>query len=514
MSVSPRARTLLALLLISAAGLAVRAWGIGLPGLSSDEAFSWRIVQYPGAEMVRRLAGDVHPPLYFLLLQAWVGRCGDSLQAMRGLSTGLGLLAVLAAFAVAREAQLWIAPHQARPARAGLLAALLLAIQAGQVAAGRNVRMYTLGVLLAGLSALFLLRALRRPERGTLWWLAYGVAAAALAFSHYYALFSIAGQVGFALAWTAWLCRRGQRSEAFRLFRGLALGGLVAGLLFAPWVPAFLRQSRGVRESYWISPVSLVDLERALVSWGTGLEPAGLLPRLGLVVVLGAAAWSAWRNGRAGVFLATQAVAPWFLAVGFSILSGRPIFLERYLVFAQFSLLALLGLAASTALSRKTWPLALLPGAVLAAGLWQSVARYPATPSAAEQAAEFLGERQQVGDLVLVESPRALNRLLYWLTRSNSSPSPVSCLLPRIPAQGDRFSHIASLRAADILWEDQLPALTARRLWQARDSKHPPELIPGWSRTALKIFEGGDGSWYTLTRAVRDAPDARGQVSK
>ncbi len=508
MSVPPRAKTILVLLLISALGLAVRGWGIELPGLSSDEAFSWRIVQYPAGEMVRRLASDVHPPLYFLLLQVWVGRCGDSLLAMRGLSTALGLLAVLTAFAVAREAAAWGAPNDARHAGPGLLAAFLLAIQAGQVAAGRNVRMYSLGVLLAGLAAFFLLRALRRPERSTAWFLAYGVVAAAFAFSHYYAFFSIAGHVGFALAWAGWRWRRGQRGEAFRLLRNLALGGALALALFAPWLPAFLRQSRGVRESYWISPIGLASLERALVSWGTGLEPAGVLPRLALVAVLGVAAWSAWRGGRAGLFLATQTAAPWLLAVGLSLLSGRPIFLERYLVFAQFSLLALLGLAASAAMSRKTWPLALLPGLVLTAGLWQSVARYPRNPSAAAQAAQFLMERRQADDLVLVESPRALNRLLYWARRSGSDAPTVRCVLPRSPAQGDRFSHIASLQPEDILWEDQVAALTARRLWQARDSKYPREPIPGWSRTALKTFEGGDGSWYTLTRAVRQGKDS------
>lgn len=504
MSASPRTRTILVLLLISALGLAVRVWGIGLPGLSSDEAFSWRIVQYPAGEMVRRLATDVHPPLYFLFLQAWAGLYGDSLLAMRGLSAGLGLLAVLTAFAVAREAAAWSTTNDSKPAPAALLAASLVAIHVGQVAAGRNVRMYTLGVLLAGLTALFLLRALRRPERSTAWFLVYGVAAAAFAFAHYYAFFSIAAQLGFALAWAAWQWRRDHRVEAFRLFRGLALGGLAAGILFAPWLPAFLRQSHGVRESYWISPVGLASLERALVSWGTGLDPAGALPRLALVVVLAVAAWSAWRNGRAGLFLATQAAAPWLLAVGLSLLSGRPIFLERYLVFAQFSLLALLGLAASAALSRKTWPLALLPGLVLTAGLWQSVARYPRSSSAAAQAAQFLMERRQADDLVLVESPRALNRLLYWTKRSGSDAPTVRCVLPRAPAQGDRFSHIASVQPEDVLWEDQLAALTARRLWQARDSKYPPEPIPDWSRTALKTFEGGDGSWYTLTRAVRD----------
>jgi len=501
-SVSPRARTILALLSIGVLAVAARAWDLDLPGLSSDEAFSWRIVQYPAGEMVRRLASDVHPPLYFLLLQAWVGRCGDSLPAMRGLSAGLGLLAVLTAFGVAREAARW--QNGVNPTRAGLLAALLVGVHAGQVAASRNLRMYTLGVLLAGLTALFLLRALRCPERSTVWWLAYGLAAAAFAFTHYYAFFTLAGQVGFLLTWAIWQRRLGHRGDALRLLRGLALGGTLAVAVFAPWLSAFLRQSRGVRESYWISPVALASVERALVSWGTGLDPSGVLPRLALVMVLGVAAWGAWRSGRAGLFLATQAVAPWVLAVGLSVVAGRPILLERYLIFAQFSLLALLGLGISAALSRKTWSLALLPTLVLTAGLGQSVARYPATASAAAQAGQVLMERWQAGDLVLVESPRALNRLLYWTSRPGTSRPTVRCVLPRVPAQGDRFSHLASLAAEDVLWEDQLKALSARRLWQARDSKHAPAPIPGWARTALRSFEGGDGSWYTLARAVRD----------
>ncbi len=515
MSAPPRNRAVLALLLVLVLGLAVRGWGIALPGLSSDEAFSWRIVQYPTAEMVQRLATDVHPPLYFLLLQAWVGLCGESLLMMRGLSAGLGLLAVLVAFAVGREAALWSTTQESKPIPAGLLAASLVAIHAGQVAAGRNVRMYTLGVLLAGLTALFLLRALRCPERSRMWFLAYGLAAAAFAFTHYYAFFTIVGQLGLGAMWAAWRWRTGQQGEALHLFRGLGLGALTAVLVFAPWLPAFLRQSRGVRESYWISPVSLAALDKALVLWATGLEPQGSLARIALLAVLGVAAWSVWRSGRAGIFLVTQALAPWLLAVGLSLVSGRPIFLERYLVFAQLPLLLLLALGGSQALSRKTRFLALLPILILAAGLGQSITRYPTTASAAAQAGQALMEKRQFEDLVLVESPRALNRMLYWLTRSaaGSEIPTVRCVLPRVPTQGDRFSHLASLKAEDILWEDQLAAVTARRLWQARDSRYPPEPIPGWSRTALRIFEGGDGSWYTLTRWVRQGQAAAADPS-
>jgi hypothetical protein len=197
------------------------------------------------------------------------------------------------------------------------------------------------------------------------------------------------------------------------------------------------------------------------------------------------------------------------LAVGLSILGSRSIFLERYLVFAQFSLLVLLGLAVPSTASRRLRALALLPGLVLTAGLVQSVARYPRSASAAAQAAPFLMERRQAGDLVLVDSPRALNRLLYWTSRSRADAPTVKCLLPEGPARGDRFSHLASLRVEDTLTEERVPAMAVRRLWQARDSKYAPEPIPGWSRTALRTFEGGDGSWYTLTRAVREGTGPR-----
>src|SRR4051812_35613993 len=59
-----------------------------------DEAFSWRLTRFSWLEMIDRAKQDVHPPLYYILLKAWIAVFGDSVFAMRLLSVcwfGAGL---------------------------------------------------------------------------------------------------------------------------------------------------------------------------------------------------------------------------------------------------------------------------------------------------------------------------------------------------------------------------------------------------------------------------------------
>ena len=120
-------------------GFLPRAWRLGRPGLTSDEAFSWRLTRYGLGEMLRRAAEDVHPPLYYVLLKPWLAMWGDAPEALRGLSLVLGLLVVPLAFVLVREAARLDEPELARRVRAGaLLAALLAALHATQVLQSRN----------------------------------------------------------------------------------------------------------------------------------------------------------------------------------------------------------------------------------------------------------------------------------------------------------------------------------------------------------------------------------------
>ena len=59
---SRRTVTLL-LALVVIIGVGLRSFELTARSLWFDEAFSWRLIQFPLAEMITRDAADVHPPL-------------------------------------------------------------------------------------------------------------------------------------------------------------------------------------------------------------------------------------------------------------------------------------------------------------------------------------------------------------------------------------------------------------------------------------------------------------------
>ena len=477
---------------VLAVAVAVRAHRLSFSGLSSDEAFSWRLAQYGWSEIVRRAAADVHPPLYFLLLKAWLGIWGTSAVSLRGLSVVLGLATVAVVYWLCRSAL----PRRAH--EAGLVGGLLLALHADQVLASRNARMYALGTLLAALGAYFLWRALASTGRPSLlWWAAHGGATAAFCYTHYYAFFGALAQAVVVL----WVVIARLRKEAWRQaaqpLAGLLLSSAVGFVLYAPWIPVLVGQLREVREHYWIQPLSAPSLVRALAAWSSGMPGSALL----LGPVLLAVGWVAWRVGQPAVFFLLQAGIPWLASLSLSALSGRPILLERYLVFSQIFLLALWGVAFGS-LERR-WEravllLLLLPMVVY--GLGQAVARYPASASATEQAVASLVRHDLAQDLVVTTSPRALNRYRFYAAVVGVHADS-KCILSRSASGDERFSHIASIEERDVVWDDQVPQLSARRLW--RVDPRDESTLEGWTLVSTRIFDGGDGSRVLLARFAR-----------
>src|SRR6185295_20406591 len=177
-------RAMLGLALAFVVAGAVRLDRLSLAELTTDEAFSWRMTTHAPADIVARTATDVHPPLYYLVLDGWTALVGDSPAALRGLSVLFGLAAVGLAYLLYVEVDRYAGASRGRAG--GLAAALLVALHADQVEHSRHVRMYGLGVMLAALTAWLLLRALRSERRASLWWTAYAIAAAALCYTHYY----------------------------------------------------------------------------------------------------------------------------------------------------------------------------------------------------------------------------------------------------------------------------------------------------------------------------------------
>jgi 4-amino-4-deoxy-L-arabinose transferase-like glycosyltransferase len=295
-------------------------------GLWYDEiATLTDFVQLPFAQLICTYTDQNQHPLYSLLARAAVLTLGESAWALR-------LPAVL--FGIAG---LWVFYYLARelvPPAESLLATACLAVSYHHVWFSQNARGYT-GLLfwvLAG--AYFFVRGLKRSRPGS--WLAYAVVMALGTYTHFTALFVLAGHG------IIWLCRlvpKIWRQRTPSLPDVAPLGAMLlslvgAGLLYAPLLPQVVASvvtlAREPKVVPWCQP-----------GWGASQLGGGMSTAFG--GVLGAAlagglfligAASHWRGNRLvlGLFLLPCAIGvlavwtlnrpfyPRFLFVGLPVL--------------------------------------------------------------------------------------------------------------------------------------------------------------------------------------------------
>src|SRR3990170_688581 len=83
--------TPLALLSLTALGLALRLFGMGQPSLWYDEAVSVTVSQFDVPAIIESAGNDILPPVYYLLLHYWINFFGNGEVAVRSLSLVFGL---------------------------------------------------------------------------------------------------------------------------------------------------------------------------------------------------------------------------------------------------------------------------------------------------------------------------------------------------------------------------------------------------------------------------------------
>ena len=496
------ARALLGLALALVVAAALRVDRLGLEELTTDEAFSWRMTTHAPSDIVARTATDVHPPLYYLALEAWTAVAGDSPAALRGLSMLLGLAAVVLAYLLYVEVDRFAESDRRAGWWGAVAAALLVAVHADQVGHSRHVRMYALGIALAGLTAWLMLRALRSERRALAWWAAYAVSAAALCYTHYYGAFTVAAQLGFA---GIFLVSRGRASGVDpREATGLLAAALLIAAVFAPWLTVLRRQTARVSEEYWIREAGSFDVAGALVRWATGLEWTPPWPVLTIVAFATAGAWVLWRGERGQKFLVLQAALPWAGALGLSWVSGRTLFLERYLVFSQLALLVLLARAWARL---APWPRRATAAAfasVVALGLADEIGVRPTAQPSAQDGARLLARSVGAGDLVFANAPRDLNVVRYYLMREGAAG--IEMKTPASRSIG-HLSQVSSITADEIVGEESVWAGRWPRVWRVR--VHPPRKWrpdpppPEWALVFTRVFEGPAGTRLLVTAYQR-----------
>jgi len=206
--------------------------------LWNDEGNSLRLAQRSVGDLIDAVGRDIHPPGYYLLLKGWISLAGTSEFSLRAVSAFQGLLTVAITITLGRKLF---------SRSAGLIAGLVVVINASAVYYSQETRMYAQLALLSAASMWALMDFLsphppapsptRRDggrSRAWAWPLTLSLCNAAGLYTHYSYAFTLAAQ-GVILA--LWMIGRRVDSAARRvLLRAIALYGLTL-LLFLPWLP-------------------------------------------------------------------------------------------------------------------------------------------------------------------------------------------------------------------------------------------------------------------------------------
>ena len=341
-----------------------------------DENFTVILARLPLPDLIAATAGDVHPPLWYLL-------CWPLAQLNLPAWAIVRLPALLASLA-----SLWIfwliLKETTLTPRVRAAAFVLFALLPAQIYYAQEGRQYSLLTLLVLLGWLCILRRQ---------WLGLFVSGLAMLYLHNYGMFYLAA------LWVAGM------AHDRRWWKPMTLSLAAAGLLFLPWLVLIFQQMAEIRGAYWMvhfTPASVLsDIAHSFWSMSTSLAAT----ILNFAVFWGLLGWSLIQAIRART-LNLPAVILAFVTPALAVLvslAWQPIMLYRALVPAG-AFLVLLICAPLDWLCQSRWRL-YLAGFFLLPALVTNLAstglRYLWPDTSIEAPAiEYIAAHWQPGDLV------------------------------------------------------------------------------------------------------------------
>ncbi|MCP4417604.1 MAG: hypothetical protein GY805_13350, partial [Chloroflexi bacterium] len=305
----------------------LRVHNIEVQSFWNDEGNSARLSERSFQLIIEGTASDIHPPLYYLLLNQWRKLVGDSEFGLRSLSLFAGMLTVLLAFVLGRMVggkRPYLNHEKAeRGDLLGFLAAGLLAISPGMIYYSQEARMYALLGLWSILGTVLLLvisnrysvirgQSLVGGKQNLLLGGAYVLCAVAGLYTHYFFPAVLLVHNIFILFKIIQTTRRPLTINNLPFTIKNYIGGwailmLITLLLYAPWLPIFLQQFSGdpIRRpqivefatavSRWLTFGATIEIGVGFLWLVLGLLVVGLiygrskllLPFLGVLLPLG-----------------------------------------------------------------------------------------------------------------------------------------------------------------------------------------------------------------------------------
>ena len=426
-------------------------------GMWLDETFSVWLANHSVAEMLQWIARiDQHPPLYYLLLHAWIALKGDAPYYTR-------LLSVL--FGTGTIPMIYLIGKRMSGAVMGLAAAVFLAFSPFHIYFAQETRMYTYLTFNAAVAIYALVRLLTdsrsarpigsqfreyvhawrtsgpvepdpdrplsyRDETGnqTGWrgwisrhrwspiqtietdlaWVAFIVFSAATLLSHNTAvLFPLATNL-FVLG--LMLFQRVHRSGSPPAFQAPSFWNWVKAqigifLLWSPWLPVFVKQVRAVYQEFWLPKPGWDTVVQVLGSFlnrsmpGPGSPGWVMWIPYALVLCLGLVHYR--KSISRFLFLAALFAVPFLGELVVSL--RRPIFLDRTLIWTTIPLFLML--AAGIAQLRFRFLVIMGVGIFAAYNLFSTADYYRSMPKEDwNTAAGWVANFAQEDDLVLFNS--------------------------------------------------------------------------------------------------------------
>lgn len=323
---------LLLLVLMLAFGL--RLYGLDSSSFWLDEIFTATAAQMDLPSILRfHLVEAGNPPLTSIITHAVFACLGQSEFVARLPSALFGSVSILLVYEVGKL--LWTR-------KVGIMAALLMAVNAHHVQYSQEARHYALMVFLALLSLVFLVRALKGDRRGP--WLGFVLCTTLGLYNHYFALLFLPAEVLFGATVIAerWFAERsgtnqpkaphqsGQPPSAAKQALRLAISLLLVGISYLPWISTlqsqFPRQlqSPGLGITLANLRLSVDFLHSALIAQ---FGATGPLLALWIILVL----WGMWTSGRKQMILALA----WLLApfLFLAMVQPRHPARERYVIY-------------------------------------------------------------------------------------------------------------------------------------------------------------------------------------
>ena len=366
-------------------------------GFWIDEGLSVGIADRPLSDIPSALRLDGSPPLYYGLLHVWISVFGRSEPATHAMSLLFAVLTVPAT---------WWAAKAVFGGRAAWMGALLAATNPFLTQYAQETRMYALVVLLGTLACGAFARAFlaegELPRRR--WAVVFGVALAAMFYSHNWSLFFA---LGCGLTWLG-LIAFGPAGERRRLLIDGVFGFGTVIVLWIPWLPTFFFQLQHTGAP-WSTAPGLSDLLRVP---GRLL---GAVAQLGLLLAAGAGLVSLL-DRRGGTAFSPKAraiiafLALWVLTIlaAYGASQVSPAWAPRYFAVALPPVLIAVsgGLAYAGRLG--------VVGALLVAFIWAGDGA-PTEKSNVREISQAIAPSLHPGDLVVSTQPEQVPVLHYYL---------------------------------------------------------------------------------------------------